>query len=174
MSLPFKQKPCKRCGAVFTLKSNHSLYCSPACKQRTATCGHCKRVFAVTKGADGKFCSLKCFYDFAVPVGSVRDGGNGYTITKVPPGTPGAKLAGRNRALWMWTHRYVMQQSLGRALLKTELVHHKTVLEMTIALKTLSFGSIHTRQAFGRRTIIVLGAAASVSGTWNGSGIFEV
>lgn len=125
MSPPPRTKPCKRCGTDFVPRSNHSLYCSAACKQRTATCGHCKRVFVVTKGTEGKFCSPKCFYDFKVPVGSVRDGGNGYTITKVPPGTPGAKLAGRNRALWMWSHRYVTQLSLGRPLLKTEQVHHK-------------------------------------------------
>lgn len=60
------------------------------------------------------------------PIGSVRSHGSlGYTIIKVPEGTPGTKVHyGPNNRRWMFEHRYVMQQKLGRALVDGEEVHH--------------------------------------------------
>jgi hypothetical protein len=80
-------------------------------------------VFVRKKKSLGRFCSQKCHYDFECPVGTVRDGGNGYKIIKVPPDTPNIKNFG-DRSGWMWEHRYVMQQKLGRPLGKSENVHH--------------------------------------------------
>jgi hypothetical protein len=55
----------------------------------------------------------------------VRDGGSGYKIVKVPPNTQGVKTKrGTSSNSWMWEHRYVMQQMLGRPLQKNENVHH--------------------------------------------------
>lgn len=47
-------------------------------------------------------------------------------IVKVPEGTPGSKVHyGPNHRRWMFEHRYVMQQMIGRALVDGEQVHHK-------------------------------------------------
>lgn len=88
-------------------------------------CEECGKSFIPAKKSLGRFCSNECFYEHLVPEGSVRPyGGNsGYTITKVARGTPG-RLQGKTQTRWMLTHRYVMQQKLGRPLEKWERVHH--------------------------------------------------
>lgn len=49
---------------------------------------------------------------------------NGYVMVPVPEGTHGLLRDNHHRAR-MLEHRYVMQQHLGRSLLKTEQVHHR-------------------------------------------------
>jgi hypothetical protein len=88
------------------------------------TCEECGSTFHPSRNAAGRFCSPSCYYDWKVPVGTVRAGDRGYTITKVPRGTLGAKLAGNRKGHWMWTHRFVMQQAVGRVLERHETVHH--------------------------------------------------
>jgi hypothetical protein len=80
-------------------------------------------MYALSKNAQGKFCSTECCYENKVPTGSVGDYGNGYRIVKVPRGAKGTKLGG-NKRRWMLEHRWVMQQTLGRPLTKHEHVHH--------------------------------------------------
>jgi len=50
---------------------------------------------------------------------------NGYMIVKVPSGTPGTITRGATLDRWIFEHRYVMQQHVGRPLEKQETVHHK-------------------------------------------------
>lgn len=50
---------------------------------------------------------------------------NGYMIVKVPPGTPGTITYGATLDRWIFEHRYVMAQQVGRPLEKHETVHHK-------------------------------------------------
>lgn len=73
------------------------------------------------------FCSAYCRYENMAPIGTVisyeKSRPDWYLIEKVPDGTPGTKCSG-NRYRWMLQHRYVMQQMLGRPLIKGENVHH--------------------------------------------------
>lgn len=117
------RKSCSRCGVVFHPRSPNAVFCSVKCKRKPAVCEACGKGFLVGKGSKGRFCSKTCFYDFKCPVGSVRAYGDGYLMTKVPPGTPNAKKWGTG-ASWMLEHRYVMQQKLGRPLERYENVHH--------------------------------------------------
>lgn len=117
------RKPCKRCGNLFHATTPRSTYCSEECKRGSYTCENCGVTFVKKKKALGRFCSIACHYEYECPIGTVRDGGNGYKIIKVAKGTPGAKKFG-DRSGWMWEHRYVMQCKLGRALEKNENVHH--------------------------------------------------
>lgn len=51
---------------------------------------------------------------------------NGYMVVKVPRGTPGTiTYGGGTLNRWIFEHRYVMQQYIGRPLMRHETVHHK-------------------------------------------------
>lgn len=125
-SLTCRRKVCKRCGVVFATESNRADYCSKECRMGERACENCGQIFIPKKNTARRFCSPTCFYDFTVPVGSRHVQPDGYAITKVPRGTPGAG-AGRSKMqqLWMLEHRYVMQQMLGRMIEPHETVHHK-------------------------------------------------
>lgn len=118
------RRPCKRCGVEFRPQTKRAQYCSFECRRGTGVCENCGKSYVYSHHGAKRFCSKECFYEFTVPVGTVGEHYAGYTITKVSPGTPGQKVNKSNRAHWMLTHRYVMQQKLGRPLLRTERVHH--------------------------------------------------
>lgn len=119
------RKPCVKCGAFFHTEAPRQQFCSDLCKRGTAKCENCNKIFVPSKNAAKKFCSITCHYESRCPIGTVRDGGNGYKIIKVPAGTVGSKKKyGPGGNQWMWEHRWVMQQKLGRPLLKHENVHH--------------------------------------------------
>lgn len=124
-SLECYRKPCVRCGVVFAPRAKRQAYCSEVCKRGSASCENCGKSFVVGKKANGRFCCTRCFYDFTCPLGTVSKHHSGYTVIKVPQGTPGTLATGARAKNWMLHHRYVMQQVLGRALLPTEHVHHK-------------------------------------------------
>lgn len=119
------RKKCVRCGLDFPAKTVRQVYCSDVCKRGSKCCEACGKVFVPSKNAEGRFCSQTCHYEATCPIGTIRDGGNGYKIIKVPKDTPGAKRKyGPGGHQWMWEHRWVMQQKLGRALEAKENVHH--------------------------------------------------
>lgn len=117
---------CARCDKAFQPTSNRSKFCSLECKLGMATCEECGKEFRKKKHTAARFCSRKCFGDGMAPIGSVRPHGSaGYMIIKVPEETPGSKVHyGPNHRRWMFEHRYVMQQKLGRPLEGKEQVHH--------------------------------------------------
>lgn len=123
-SLKCWRRPCKRCGEQFKPRTKRTEYCSQRCQRGVGKCEQCGKEYVYSHHGAKRFCSLGCHYEHSVPTGQTRPFGGGYMITKVPLGTPGAKANNSTRARWMLAHRYVMQQKLDRALLKTERVHH--------------------------------------------------
>lgn len=121
-----RRRPCIRCGELFRPTTNRSVYCSLVCKRGTAICEGCGKQFVLNKNTAKRFCSKPCFFDTTTPIGTIRPNhSGGYLIIKVDENTPGVKVHyGPNKKGWMFMHRYVMQQKLGRALLRTEEVHH--------------------------------------------------
>lgn len=119
-------RPCRHCGKLFTPIGLNSRWCSPECKRiaKAKVCQECGKTFVPSKNAAGKFCSTECNYENQVPTGTIRPSQYGYMWMKVAAGTPGTFNHPIYRR-WMFEHRFVMQQSLGRALEKHESVHHK-------------------------------------------------
>ena len=120
----YGSKPCRRCRKVFRPTSANHRYCSEACKRGQFVCEMCGKLFVPSKNALGRFCSTECHYEHLQPTGT-RKSLNGYMIVKVAPGTPGCITYGATMDRWMFEHRWVMQQTLGRMLEPHETVHHK-------------------------------------------------
>ena len=120
---------CDQCGEQFHPHWSGQHYCSRICGSRATAplrakalrgleereCQQCGKTLK-PRSEQTKFCSRQCYYD---STGGRYAAGNGYWRIKVPKGTPGADRNGR-----MLEHRYVMQESLGRALTAREVVHH--------------------------------------------------
>lgn len=117
---------CNRCNKGFSPNSNRQVYCSTECKRGSGICENCGKKYVFSHHGAKRFCSTSCHYEHKCPIGTVRDGGSGYKIIKVAPGTLGIKTrrGTHSKNNWMWEHRYVMQQMLGRPLQKNENVHH--------------------------------------------------
>lgn len=125
---------CPVCERDFEAKSPVQRYCSQDCAIRNAQsrrsvdkpdprpCEACGTVFTPRDSRHaGRFCSKACTYKVR---GAAWKGGrqvrqNGYAVVWVGKGYPGALSNG-----YMPEHRYVMQEHLGRPLLRTESVHH--------------------------------------------------
>lgn len=110
------------CSRRYLKGENHALWVS----NREKKCLHCGGVFArYLKKEDGrelysekKFCSVGCRIEHGrihtdMPVGTVSIYGDGYKMVKLGP------------KKWVPEHRHIMEQVLGRPLLKEELVHHR-------------------------------------------------
>lgn len=85
-------------------------------------CQHCGTTFTRQKGTKGLFCQRTCKQQSqAWPVGATKLDAKGYQLIKVPLDTPG--IFDRKQP-WMFEHRWVMQEALGRPLTDDEHVHH--------------------------------------------------
>lgn len=114
--------PCRECGTKFVRSNPNTRYCSDECRRRWGKCEGCgARYLRDRKARFRKFCSRACGYDAKFPNGSLLPIKDGYVLIKVPADTPGTKRTRR----WMFEHRYVMQQVLGRPLTAADEVHHK-------------------------------------------------
>lgn len=117
-------------------------------KDNQFICNNCKKDFEVLKNLQIRFrskhhfCSKKCFYEGRDQGKSCRvyatfnshhlwtsgrhKEKNGYVRVSVPLSYPGAKKSGINKTSGrIFEHRFVIQNILGRILLKSETVHHK-------------------------------------------------
>ena len=142
-----RETKCNNCGVVFTIqnwrisKKEHN-YCTYDCycdylnqrkpedgKGTQAECLYCSKEF-VRKNTSQKYCSTKCcgfsrkkYFDIPEYLDCADrkiDKNLGYVRVYVGKDYPGASSRG-----YAYEHRVIMQEKLGRILLKDEHVHHK-------------------------------------------------
>lgn len=128
-------RACPVCQTVFQPKYGVQLYCGQACALKNAqakrlssnrqdprACEICGTEFTPRNKQNARrFCSKPCSYKargFSWKGGRIVKT-NGYIDVWVGKDYPGAMANG-----YMSEHRYVMQESLGRPLLRTETIHH--------------------------------------------------
>lgn len=117
---PKQPKNCKQCNKLFLPNSPASQYCSRVCKVGgERQCEGCTILF-VPKFEDRnkRFCSRRCYKENGTPH-QAYVGPEGYLLIYVGRDYPNARPDGR-----IFVHRKVMQEKLGRPLLRTESVHH--------------------------------------------------
>ncbi len=117
------ERACRVCGKRFrNYKHPTNPTCSRACagklrrKPLATGCERCGGALPEPYSQTKRFCSLACRW---LPLGTTRTTMHGYLVVRVPKGTPGADDKG-----WIFQHRWVMANSLGRPLLRSERVHH--------------------------------------------------
>lgn len=149
MARSLYEKFCKLCEKSYVAKDRRSVYCSSECtikgrglshrKRLEVICKQCRKEFWIpecrAKRSDrpgaGVFCSKPCFYAHGSPLrgtGAQRlVNAQGYVLLYRPdhPRCLQAKQGGSKRWYYMREHVLVMEESLGRFLVKGENVHHK-------------------------------------------------
>ena len=131
------------------LKSRPGKFCSIKCRNiwfsymmSIKKCKFCNKEFKDHKGGDKQFCSKKCYWSL---MKSLYNSNNGSYKT--------ATSFGRRT----YIHRAVMENKIGRKLLKTEIVHHKNFNKNDNRLSNLKIMSqsdhikIHLIYDFGKR-----------------------
>lgn len=125
-------RDCEQCGAIFRPAGDESRFCSKACVSASQVicpdkdCELCGSVFRVRPGKNERFCSRECWIgaSYKRPLDRRHNGKpavmdhQGY-VRIYEPGHPAATKSG-----WIFEHRYIVEQALGRTLARDENVHH--------------------------------------------------
>lgn len=139
-----KSKPgiCKSCGAEFKKRYSGQQYCSVECKNKglsvdkNCTCAFCGTSFERPHGKTRAYCSHKCAMD-------ARKAKIAVDKQKLEPRAPGTGLTThgykyiRLDSKKVLEHRHLMEQHMGRKLLKNEYVHHKNGVRTDNRLENL-------------------------------------
>ena len=135
----FGIRTCPQCGASFEARVAHQIVCSQACSVRRAQearrrmeplserpCENCGTLFRPrSAAAAGRFCSRHCYFAGARGEKAAHWRGGRYVsadgyIKVSKPDHPAAQGHGG----YVLEHRLVMEQTMGRPLLRSETVHH--------------------------------------------------
>jgi hypothetical protein len=108
----FKERACVGCQQLFTPKVGSQKRCRPECGLEKA-CVVCGTMFIPHRHLRAQ----ECHYQVLARTGTRKLNQFGYVLIKIPVSRDGRR--------WMLEHRHVMEQRLGRPLLKAETVHHK-------------------------------------------------
>lgn len=134
----FGERSCPVCDRTFPARNAFQTYCSQPCALQNAqdkrrkhvkvaerSCEQCQKVFAPRGDNAGRFCSRQCLYEHNRGANAVGwKGGrsvtqDGYVLVSVADHPYARKHHG-----YVPEHRLVMEQQLGRHLVKGETVHH--------------------------------------------------
>lgn len=125
------RKKCAACDKEFKPKYSRQMYCSVPCKDKGATknktcvCAHCQKEFERPHGKARAYCSISCSNmarakGMKTPVITL----DARVIGDVSVSSSGYLLV-RQNGKRVLQHRLIMEQLLGRKLIKGERVHHK-------------------------------------------------
>lgn len=109
--MPYQVRACLVCGATFQPEGPRWRRC-PNCRSACADCGKPMSDSLRRKIANPIRRCMECHRKTDLPIGSKRPHSEGYIEIKAEAG-------------WMFEHRYMMEQYLGRKLTRAEQVHHK-------------------------------------------------
>lgn len=126
------ERPCGHCGKLFYPLEDKARFCSRPCASASqiiypdADCETCGKTFRTRPGKNERFCSRPCWIgaSYKRPLDRQHNGkpavldNQGY-VRIYEPGHPAATKTG-----WVFEHRYVVEQALGRTLAPEEHVHH--------------------------------------------------
>lgn len=125
-------RKCNQCGAEYMPLVDASKYCSVACSNAAQVtsplkeCEFCGIEYRAVKGKRERFCSRDCYIaaSYKRPLDRQHNGkpavldNSGY-VRIYEPGHPAATRNG-----WIFEHRYIVEQAIGRTLAPDEHVHH--------------------------------------------------
>lgn len=131
-----KHVPCEHCGKDMWVKPSEEgrkRFCTRVCKDaawmvgtETRTCEGCGEEFEfnlkMEKWNAGRFCTRDCMHEWRreSAIGTRKTNKQGYVLVYQPDHPNAQPSTG-----WVYEHRLVMSEHLGRALLPEETPHHK-------------------------------------------------